>query len=297
MYDDIFLFVRLVETGSFSALSRKIDVTQTTISRRIRTLEDKLGVTLFHRNTRKLEPNETGKTLYHKFKHQERSLQIHLEDIINTEDNLCGTLKVALPMAISKTVIAPHISDFSCQHPKLNLIISFITSQIDLVRDGFDLAVSLAMPRSQNSVIKILHNFKIHFYATREYLDKNPPINTIDDFLTHKKLGYIAPDGTLVRQLIATNNVTGEERIINLEPTLFVNNVVHAYEIAQSDNILIAGWDSLIAPALQSGEIIKVLPDYTFGVLPCYLIKESAEVPRVHKTFIQFIEKCFANVP
>ncbi len=295
MYDDIFMFVKLVEIGSFSGLSRKLDTTQATISRRIQSLETNLGVSLFHRNTRKLEVTDIGKQIYEKFRNQEAHLSSLIEETVHSSHGISGTLRVALPIAISRTIITPHLAKFLAAYPKVNLVTSFITGQIELVKDGFDLAISIVLPKAQNNIVKLLHRFNIHLYASSAYINKYGNINSLDELGNNHilKMGILTPEGTIIKEVIAKNRITNEEQQITLNPRLSINNLLHAYEIAQSGEIIVAGWDSLLEPYMKSGEIIKILPEYSFGEIPCYLIRQSLETTALQSAFIDFIERCF----
>jgi len=296
MYDDIFMFVKLVQIGSFSALSRKLETTQATISRRIQNLETELGVALFHRNTRKLEITDIGKQIYEKFKEQESHLGSLLENIINSTQGIAGTLRVALPIAISRTIITPHLAKFLAAYPKVNLVSAFITGQIELVKEGFDIAVSIVLPKAQNNIVKLLHRFRIHLYVSNKYINKYGNITSLDDLSKNHtlRLGILAPDGSIIKEVMAHNRITGKDQLVELNPRLCINNLLHAYEIAQSGEIIVAGWDSLLEQHIKSGEIVKILPEYSFGEIPCYLIRQSMETNALQGAFIDFIERCFA---
>ena len=295
MYDDIFMFVKLVEIGSFSALSRKLDTTQATISRRVQNLETELGVSLFHRNTRRLEVTDTGKQIYEKFKNQEAHLNSLIEETVHSSQGISGTLRVALPIAVSRNIITPHLAKFLATYPKVNLITSFITGQMELVKDGFDLAISIVLPKAQNNIVKLLHKFNVHLYASSSYLNKYGNINSLNELQDNHilKMGILTPEGTVIKEVIAKNKITQDEQQITFNPRLSVNNLLHAYEIAQSGEIIVAGWDSLLDPYMKTGEIVKILPEYSFGEIPCYLIRQSMETTALQTAFIDFIERCF----
>lgn len=295
MYDDIFMFVKLVDIGSFSALSRKLETTQATISRRIQNLETLLGVSLFHRNTRRLEVTDIGKQIYEKFRNQEANLHSLIEETVHSSNGISGTLRIALPIAISRTIITPHLAKFLAAYPKINLITSFITGQIELVKDGFDLAVSIVLPKAQNNIIKLLHKFNINLYVSSTYINKYGNITSLDQLGSNHilQMGILTPEGTVIKEVVAKNKTTQEERQITLNPRLSINNLLHAYEIAQSGEIIVAGWDSLLEPYMKTGEIVKILPEYSFGEIPCYLIRQSQETTALQSAFIDFIERCF----
>lgn len=108
-YDDIFLFVKVVEVGSFSDSAKLLKINAATISRRIRALEDELGVILIRRDTRNFEVTTTGLQIYHEFSSKDKLFDEVIKDIVAHDQEVNVVLKVALPLILGLEKITPII--------------------------------------------------------------------------------------------------------------------------------------------------------------------------------------------
>lgn len=293
MFDDIMLYIKLVDIGSFSKLAKLLNISQPTISRRIKGLEGEVGMELLVRTTNNIRLTESGQLLYNKFKHHEQYLVNSLSEISQKAQDMYSTLRVALPSAISQEIITPHLSSFLEKYPNINLTISFVSGMVDPLQDGFDIAVSTAMPKSLNNVVKLLHNIKVQLYASPKYFTNHSAINSLDDVFNQSIIGYLNESQMLnsftVKSLKSDLQVQAE-----IKPSrLYVDNFFHVAEIAKSGTMLAAGWDSLFKRHLDSGELTKVLPDYCFSEINCYLVRPSHECTPAQLAFGNFLEQCF----
>jgi DNA-binding transcriptional LysR family regulator len=143
VFDDMTVFVRAVEVGSFSGAAQQLGIAKSIVSRRILSLESRLGTSMFHRSTRRLSLTETGIAYF------ERARRI-LADLAEAEDlasqlqgELKGRLKVAAPMSFGYRHLSPVITDFLCAHPQVDIELDLNDRRVDLISDGFDIAVRI----------------------------------------------------------------------------------------------------------------------------------------------------------
>jgi DNA-binding transcriptional LysR family regulator len=294
MFDDIIIFVKLAEMGSFSKLSKILNLAQSTISHRIKGLEYALGQKLLIRNSNGIALTESGQMLFEKFQHHNTYLKKTLEEFSNTDISQKSTLRVVLPTVISKSIITPYLCDFLEDYPNINLNISFTSGFVDVIREGFDVAVTVVTPKSNNSISKLLYNFEVKLYASPNFFLTHPPINTLEDALQQPIAGFVTVDGVAVNNFIAKNLITGETVAIgDREHQLYINNVLHVQQIAHSGKILVPGWDFFTEDSLKSNVLVRVLPEYSFGEVSCYLVVPSIESTIAQRLFAEFIEQCF----
>jgi DNA-binding transcriptional LysR family regulator len=143
VFDDMTVFVRAVEVGSFSGAAQQLGIAKSIVSRRILSLESRLGTSMFHRSTRRLSLTETGLAYY------ERARRI-LADLAEAEDlasqlqgELKGRLKVAAPMSFGYRHLSPVVTDFLRAHPQVDIELDLNDRRVDLISDGFDIAVRI----------------------------------------------------------------------------------------------------------------------------------------------------------
>ena len=293
MFDNIFLFIQLVNKDGFSELSKSIRLSQSTISRRIQNLEVKLKVVLFKRDTRKLTLTKEGEQLYKKFVRHELMLKSDLDELMSTYSGIGGTLRIALQPTIAAQLIAARIPLFQHRFPDAELIIKYVSDSVNLLKDNYDLAVSTRMPTSQSSKIKILHKLKLKLYATLQYILAHGAPQTLDELKQRSFIGSINDDNTPMVNYIVKNDFDDTQYVLVNNSRVFGNSMLHAIEMAKCNNCIIAVWDILVQDKLEKQELVNILPEYSFGDFNCYLIRNNFNQSKLEQEFVKFIDECF----
>src|SRR4051795_318013 len=143
---DIAVFVKVVELSSFTAAADALEMSQPVVSKAVTRLEEKLGARLLNRTTRRLSLTEAGSELYR------RSVR-ELEEIENAELEVArfqteprGTLRVSAPMSFSILHLGPLVQQFLERYPGVSVELNLDDRQIDLIEEGFDLAIRIGQP-------------------------------------------------------------------------------------------------------------------------------------------------------
>ena len=139
MIDDILLVVKLVNYGSFANLAKKLNIVQSTVSRRVQILEERLGVKLIKRDSRNLTLTEKGRILYENFKEREKELLELINPIFESENEVTGKLNILLPLSLSQHLFTPYFYDLITQHPKLELNLFYSFEPVNMTRDDYDI--------------------------------------------------------------------------------------------------------------------------------------------------------------
>lgn len=296
MYDNILLFIRLVEVGSFSKLAIITGNAQSTISRRIQALEHELQVELLLRSSNNINLTNAGKLLYSKFKNHEVYLNESITEIRSQQSELKGVLRVALPIVISKNTISPYIGKFLKKYPNIDLVISYKTTHIEVIQEGFDIAITISPPTTKNNSVILLQTFNLQLYATPDFLKRHGPINTLEEAINKSTIGYLTLDGRTIDDFIATHLITGQKTHGQIEhPRVYIDNLINIAELASSGDMLVTAWDSIIYDELSTGKLVKILPEYSFREVSCYLLRPSLACSALQHVFIEFIKECFAS--
>ena len=151
----ILLYVRIVETGSFSRASADMGITQPTATKHVAALEHKLGARLLHRNTRGVSVTEIGALYYEKCKAIQRELEEADSLATLLQSRVGGTLRISTSVAFGRRVITPLALDFMKEHPELSMDLSFDDRYVNLVEQGIDIA--LRMGRLADSTLGARH--------------------------------------------------------------------------------------------------------------------------------------------
>ena len=162
-------FVKVVDAGGFSAASRLLDVSPSMVTTHVQSLEERLGVRLLNRSTRKISLTEVGQAYY------ERCLHIlaELDDADQVAQALQstprGTLRLNTSVGIPP-VIAPAIAEYSALYPDVSIHMTMTDRMVDLVEEGFDLAVRSISIADSSLFVRRIKSYRLAICATPEYL-------------------------------------------------------------------------------------------------------------------------------
>src|SRR5210317_332482 len=174
-------FIRVVEAGSISGAADRLGVAKSAVSRRLKELEAHLGVELFHRTTRRMNLTDTGRAFYH------QSVRI-LEDVLEAElatsqahGTLSGSLKIALPSTFGIMHMGPAINEFSKAHPQIEFDLDFNDREVDLIQEGFDLAIRIANLPDSSLIARRFAPIQFVMCASPVYLEQTGVPRSADE--------------------------------------------------------------------------------------------------------------------
>jgi DNA-binding transcriptional LysR family regulator len=290
---DLEIFARVARTGNMSAAGREMGLSPAVVSKRISLLEERLNARLFQRTTRQLTLTETGEGYFKR-----------VVDIIalfeEAEDFVCrrntsprGLLKVAAPTSFARLHIAPHLPDFVVRYPDLKLDFQLTDNFVDIVREGFDVAIRIGeLPDSSLVARKIAPDDRV-LCASPVYLRDNPPLQRLPDLERHNCLLSGSQDSWRLK------DKDGQEYQIRVDGNIRSNSSEFIREaLLKGLGVgLRSTWD--IVPQLESGELEIVLPEYTgsskLAVHAVYPCREFLPA-KVH-AFIEFLTDLYGPEP
>lgn len=275
-----------------SAAGREMGLSPAVVSKRISLLEDKLGARLFQRTTRQLTLTETGEG-YFKRVVDILSLIDEAEDFVtrrNTKPR--GILKVTAPTSFSRRHIAPHLPIFFARYPEIELDIHLSDNYVDIIRDGFDLAVRIGELKDSSLVARKLAPSKRVICASPKYIAERGAPRSLDDLDSHNCLSAGAQEAWRIegpgggKQLRVRGNIRTNS-----------SELVREALLAGLGVGLHSTWD--IAEEIESGALQVVLPEYrgasTVAVYAVYPCREF--MPAKVSVFIEFLAELYGSEP
>ena len=264
---DIPVFVASVEAGSFAQAAVRLHLSRSAVGKSIARLEERLGVRLFHRTTRSQRLTDNGALFY------ERCLRA-LEEIRGAESQLetgkhqvNGRLRVAVPVLFGRQCIAPLLIELAQEHPGLELEMSFSDRVVDLVEEGFDMAVrNGALADSSVLVARRLGEHRMVLCAAPDYLFKNGQPQTVDDLRQHTAINYTRAGRVLPWQLM---DYDGTSRTFIPRSSLNMDDLQAICDAALAGHGLawLPCW--MVIKEIQQGNLaplLKQAPDVRFDV-------------------------------
>jgi DNA-binding transcriptional LysR family regulator len=281
------LFVRVVETGSFSAAARDLKLGQPAISKAIAALEDRLGVRLLVRSTRQLAPTEAGTAFY------ERALRAITE--ANEADaaaqgvgaGLEGRLRISAPVTFARLHVVPKLGAFLDMHPKLRLELMMDDREIDLVAENVDAALRLGNLNDSSLRVRKLAQVKRYVVASPDYLRKKGIPANPTDLLEHDGIIYGQNSGGqewMFRRGTSETSIQLRTRL-----TLSAAEGVREAVLAGQGFAITSTW--MFAPELASGAVIPILTDWALPSMELWAIYPAGRLTSTKaRAFVRWFE-------
>lgn len=189
IWDGINEFVCVVETESFTAAAKRLEVSVAHISRQVNQLEDRLGAKLLYRTTRKLRLTEVGEVYYQHARKILDDMQAAERAVMEMEGKPTGKLRITAPVYYGEYFLAPLVNDFLLQYPQLDLELKLTNETVDLVKEGYDLAIRLGTLDSSSLMCRKLARRTQYLCASPAYLAVHGTPQTLADLANHRCLG------------------------------------------------------------------------------------------------------------
>ncbi|GAM71193.1 transcriptional regulator [Vibrio sp. JCM 19236] len=284
--EDLKLFVKVVELGSFTAAANSLELPRANVSRRINELENSLDIKLFHRTTRSLSLTHHGEVYYEELLKALEMLENANQVLYRDTKKVAGKVKLGL-LPDSLEFLQPLLFDFMEQYPEVTLDIRNITNGFDeMFEQGLDFAFHGGELRDSDIVARKLFSVKASMVSSPEYLSKHNEIRTLEDLNQHQVLCLRWPTGDVYSQY----EHNGET--IDIEPKLISNS------LSLIKNAILSGKGIGVLPniitqeSLVSGELVQVLTDSEVKWCDCYILHpQSRTLTAASRALIEYFMK------
>jgi DNA-binding transcriptional LysR family regulator len=284
------LFVRTVESGSFSKAAREFGLSQPSVSRAIAALERRLGVKLLVRTTRQVSATDAGEALLGRA----RDALLAIDDAENAArgaDRLSGVLRVALPPEYAVRRIVPLLPAFFARHPLLKIDLMMSDRYENLIAEGADLALRIGDLPDSSFVARKLESARRLFIAAPSYLARRGAPMNIADLARHDLIS--GPIGAGDETWIARRN--GQIERQDVSPRIRTRSATGVVACAAAGLGIASASVWMSAAALASGEVVEVLTDYALDPVQAYVIFPAGRRPSQRaRAFSDYLEQALA---
>lgn len=281
------LFIRVVETGSFSRAAADLKITQPTATKTVAALEARLGARLLNRNTRGVTPTEIGALFYDKCK----AIQTQIDEADNLpallRAQVAGRLRVSTSVAFGRRVLTPLLMRFMAEHPELKIDLSTEDRYIDLVAQGIDVAIRMGRLADSTLGARYLGTNPWLMVAAPAYLERAGTPRKAADLKRHDCLVYSSVQGDDVWHL---TDAKGRAQDVPVAGRLRSNNLSALLAATR------AGYGLAILPryvaqeSLKRREIVPVLADHVLPAQEMHAVYPSPKlVPQRVQSFVTFL--------
>ena len=247
-------FLRVADTGSFSKTAKNLNVPTSTVSRRIKDLEDSLGVTLFRRSTRIVSLTDIGAQYYKQVEDAVRSFDIAEELVGQSSDTPSGIIKISALPSYASVHLFPILREFKKLYPKIVIDLNITDHVQDLVRDRVDFAIRPTSNPPGHMIAKVVDQHKMIMVASAAYLEAYGRPQGFGKFYEHKALSYRGSTGVLPWYAFHKD----EWHPINKNPSFISNDTNELLDLAINGEgiALLPEWTAL--SGVRQGLVSKV---------------------------------------
>ena len=283
------LFVRVVETSSFSKAAAELGITQPTATKAIAATEARLGVRLLHRSTRGVTPTETGALYYDKCKLIERAID-EAENLATLgQGSVGGQLRISTSVAFGRRVLVPLVLRYMRSHPEVTVDVSFDDRYMNLIEQGIDLAIRMGQMADSTLGARYLGSNPWLMVAAPEYLLEHAEPRSAGDLAAHACIVYSSVQGD-DRWRLSTPE--GNLLSVPVRGPLRSNNL-SAVLAAACDGLGLAILPWYVArEAITDGRVCLVLDDHSLPAQDMHAVFPSPKlVPSKVTSFIAFLQE------
>ncbi|SAK97474.1 LysR family transcriptional regulator [Caballeronia hypogeia] len=275
-------FVRAVETGSFTLAAQSMDTTPSAVSKSVARLERRLGVTLFQRSTRAFVLTAEGRAYYERVAPLVAGL-VRADEVLRAPTSASGKLRVSLPGALGRLLLEPITRQLMRENPALSIEASVSDRHVDLIRDGFDIAVRAGWPEDSRLHGKLIAKLPLALVASPEYLSERGTPRTMVELAAHRHVRYRL-NGRAYPVLFADGPAMPVDGVFDADSAEAMRvAALNGLGIAQI--LRVAVRDDLTAQRLR-----VVLPDIELACMPVHAIHAfGRNMPTRARAFIDFV--------
>lgn len=280
--NEISIFVKVVNTGSFAGAAKLLDMPKSTVSSKVSALEKRLGVTLIRRTTRKLHVTEAGQDYYDKCMQGLSTLTQAEEQISQRQSEPQGVLKITAPVELGSILLPDVIMQFQRQYPKVKLDLMLTDRTVDLISEGIDLGIRAGQLKDSTLIAKKIGSVFFAPFASPKYLKTNGTPKSPKDLKDHRCILF-SPFSSQGWQLSGPSS----SQFINLDQTITVNDLSLAKSLAIADGGIALLPTFFCATEAGDKSLVRVLDDYRANVRPVsFVYPQQHFVPKTLSAFI-----------
>ena len=287
------VFSQVVESGSFAKAAERLGLSASAASRQVADLESHLQTRLLNRTTRKVSLTESGRAFY------ERSVQL-LADLAEAEAEASraavvprGTIRLTTSVNFGVRHVAPAIAEFLARHREVRFDVSLADRVVDLIEEGFDLAIRIGTPGAENLVARKLGETRLVPCASPRYLAGHGAPKTPEELAQHDcfTYEYVSP-----RNLWRFRDRAGAERSVRVSGALHSNNGDVLAEVAARGAGIVFEPAFIVGPDVRAGRLVPLLQEFVPPPVPIYAVYPSRKhLSAKVRQFVEFLLERFSQ--
>ncbi|MFO0600980.1 MAG: LysR family transcriptional regulator [Myxococcaceae bacterium] len=284
-------FLKAAELRSFSSAARALGLTSSAIAKSVARLEAELGVRLLHRTTRSVRLSDEGVLFFEHCRALMTEADLAVAALSKRHDVPSGTLRASLPIGLGRQVVAPQLATFQRRAPKVTVQLSLSDRRVNLIEEGFDVAVRVGVPNDRSLVARRL--------GVQQIITVAPPalvasrrLETVGDLLGLPAVNFVSPNSNRQRPWTFSS---GRRQLEWVPPQPVLLDDGDGVVAAAASGLGITQAPTyLCSDALARGQLVEVLPALRPAAEPLFAVFPSRrDVPARVRAFVDFLVEAF----
>jgi DNA-binding transcriptional LysR family regulator len=274
LFQAMAVYIQVVEGGSMTAAAQHCGMSTTMVGNHLRALEQRLGVSLLNRTTRRQSLTEFG-TAYYQRCQEVLGLVADSERLAEQQQGEPqGTLRITAPLTFGSERLAPALSEFSQRFPQVKLDVVLTNQRPDLIGNSFDVAVRLGAVDAPGLIARPLEDYVLKVCASPEYLQRNGTPQHPQDLQEHNCLAFAYPAGDDWSSVIKQWQFSSPDGdiFVPVNGSLVINSSAGLHRAALAGMGVVMLPDALVLPDIREGRLVDLLPGYQPPSRPMHLV-------------------------
>ena len=288
------VYCSVVENDSLAGAARTLNISPSVVSKQLSALEDRLGVRLLNRTTRRVSVTEVGTAYYDRCKRVIADVDEAEIAVSRSHSQPRGMLRITAPSTFAHRHVTPHLPKFIDRYPEVEVQVQVNDRIVDLVDDGIDLAIRIAQLKDSSLIARRLASNHRSIVATPEYLKIWGIPEWPEDLLQHALITW--PPGNLINDWHFV--IDGKEQVIRTKGTISMNNGDSILSTVLAGGGLAMMNAFMTGEYVQDGRLLAVMEDYVREDIPIYAVYPSSRhlSPKV-RAFVDFLLEIYGLTP
>lgn len=292
--EDMAMFVRIVEAGSITKAAEQLNIAKSAVSRRLKELETRLGSQLISRTTRQSNLTQAGEQYYQQVNHILSAVDTLNEQTSGAPTRIEGTLKMTAPLSFGLMHLNDVIDEYANQHPNLHFELDFSDRHIDLIEEGYELAIRIRELQDSSYQAKRLALIRYSLCASPDYLSRMGTPETLADLENHEFLQY----GLGKTSSLELTDEEGKKHNHTINAKIKATNGEFLVDLAVKGHGITFIPTFIAYQKLARGELMPILQQYQLPTLNAYAVyPKNRFLSQRCRYLIDFIAERFGDDP
>ena len=285
-------FNAVVDAGSFVKAADALALSKAAISRYVVDMETRLGVRLLHRTTRRLSLTEEGQVFYARSKELLAELEQAEAEVTSRSEAATGLLRINAPFTFGNLHLAPLWGQFKALHPQVTLDITLADRLVDLVEEGYDVAIRIASLASSTLVSKRLATTRVVLCASPDYLQQHGTPVHPSELAAHAVISYTYWSGKDEWRFEGPNGPVS----VKTQPVILTNSGDTCRAAALAHQGIVLQPSFLVGPDLAAGTLVELMPTFRSVELGIYAVYPTRQhVSAKVRALVDFLQTHFST--